>query len=62
MSREPRADASTYPMRVVTRLTGLTADTIRVWERRYGAVRPERTQGNVRRYSSSEIRRLSTMA
>ena len=31
-----------YPMRVVSRLTGLTADTIRVWERRYGAVDPAR--------------------
>ncbi|MDH3656115.1 MAG: MerR family transcriptional regulator [Myxococcales bacterium] len=29
-----------YPMRVVSRLTGLSADTIRVWERRYGAVQP----------------------
>lgn len=47
-----------YPMRVVERLTGLTADTIRVWERRYGAVNPDRTQGNKRRYSGSHIRRL----
>lgn len=60
-TREDRGDAATYPMRVVTRLTGLTADTIRVWERRYGAVRPERTQGNVRRYSSTEIRRLTLL-
>ena len=59
--REERGDSATYPMRVVTRLTGLTADTIRVWERRYGAVRPERTQGNVRRYSSTEIRRLTLL-
>ena len=51
----------TFPMRVVTRLTGLTADTIRVWERRYGAVRPDRTQGNARRYSSEEIRRLTLL-
>ncbi|MDQ3033859.1 MAG: MerR family transcriptional regulator [Myxococcota bacterium] len=54
-------DAGTYPMRIVTRMTGLTADTIRVWERRYGAVRPERTAGNVRRYSSAEIRRLTLL-
>jgi len=47
-----------YPMRVVSRLTGLTADTIRVWERRYGAVDPERTDGNKRRYSGSHVRRL----
>jgi DNA-binding transcriptional MerR regulator len=58
--KRPEA-AATYPMRVVTRLTGLTADTIRVWERRHGAVRPERTEGNVRRYSSAEVRRLTLL-
>jgi DNA-binding transcriptional MerR regulator len=47
-----------YPMRVVARLTGLTADTIRVWERRYGAVDPARTDGNKRRYNGSHVRRL----
>lgn len=47
-----------YPMRVVSRLTGLTADTIRVWERRYQAVTPERTGGNKRRYSGGQVRRL----
>ncbi|MGB8224325.1 MAG: MerR family transcriptional regulator [Polyangiales bacterium] len=47
-----------YPMRVVSRLSGLTADTIRVWERRYQAVSPERTGGNKRRYSGSQVRRL----
>lgn len=47
-----------YPMRVVSRLSGLTADTIRVWERRYQAVNPERTGGNKRRYSGSQVRRL----
>ena len=47
-----------YPMRVVSRLTGLTADTIRVWERRYGAVAPDRTEGNKRRYNGTQVRRL----
>ncbi|KPK17366.1 MAG: hypothetical protein AMJ62_01585 [Myxococcales bacterium SG8_38] len=47
-----------YPMRVVARLTGLTADTIRVWERRYGAVDPDRTEGNKRRYTGAQVRRL----
>lgn len=47
-----------YPMRVVSRLTGLTADTIRVWERRYQAVKPDRTDGNKRRYSGGQVRRL----
>jgi DNA-binding transcriptional MerR regulator len=47
-----------YPMRVVSRLTGLSADTIRVWERRYGAVAPDRTDGNKRRYSGGHVHRL----
>jgi DNA-binding transcriptional MerR regulator len=47
-----------YPMRLVTRLTGLSPDTIRAWERRYRAVDPARTEGNTRRYSAGQVRRL----
>ncbi|MDY0001926.1 MAG: MerR family transcriptional regulator [Polyangia bacterium] len=47
-----------YPMRVVTRLTGLSSHTIRIWERRYQAVTPLRTEGNSRRYSAKDVRRL----
>ena len=50
--------ANLYPMRLVTKMTGLSADTIRAWERRHGAVTPVRTEGNTRRYSSTEVRRL----
>ena len=46
------------PMRAVTRLTGLPANTIRVWERRYQAVTPLRTEGNARRYTQDDVRRL----
>lgn len=48
-------------MRVVTRLTGLSADTIRAWERRYDAVVPARTDGNTRRYSAEDVRRLTLL-
>lgn len=50
-----------YSMRVVTRLTGLSADTIRAWERRYDAVVPARTDGNTRRYSAEDVRRLTLL-
>jgi MerR family transcriptional regulator, light-induced transcriptional regulator len=50
--------AGTYPMRIVTRLSGLSAATVRAWERRYGAVVPDRTEGNARRYSADQVRRL----
>lgn len=38
--------------------TGLSAHTIRAWEKRYGAVEPERSEGGHRLYSDEEIRRL----
>jgi DNA-binding transcriptional MerR regulator len=58
MSDNVKEMSGLYPMRVVARLTGLTAYTIRVWERRYGAVEPDRTEGNKRRYSGVQVRRL----
>ena len=45
-------------MRHFTRVTGLTADTVRVWERRHEAVRPGRSPGGARRHSSQDVQRL----
>ncbi len=47
-----------YTMKIVCRLTGLSPDTIRVWERRYQAVTPPRTTGQTRRFTAQEVRRL----
>lgn len=55
------AAALRYPIAAVARLTGLTLDTIRAWERRYGAVTPERgVRGRV--YSESQVQRLRVLA
>lgn len=42
----------------VTKLTGLSVDVVRVWERRYGAVQPARSDGGTRLYSDADILRL----
>jgi DNA-binding transcriptional MerR regulator len=42
----------------VTKLTGLSIDVVRVWERRYAAVVPARSGGGTRLYSDADIRRL----
>lgn len=55
---ESQQDSGLYPMRLVTRLTGLSADTIRAWERRYSAIEPRRSAGNTRRFSVEDVRRL----
>ena len=39
MTKRPLA-AETYPIRAVARMTGLSVDTLRAWERRYEAVAP----------------------
>ena len=48
----------TYRIGAVSRLTGIPADTLRVWERRYGVVTPIRTPSGTRLYASEDIARL----
>lgn len=50
--------ASTYNIGAVARRAGLTAHVLRVWERRYRAVRPTRTDGNQRVYTEEDVERL----
>jgi MerR family transcriptional regulator, light-induced transcriptional regulator len=53
-----KAPAHRHPMRVVTRRTGLSADLLRVWEKRYRVVNPARSSGGRRLYSDADIERL----
>jgi DNA-binding transcriptional MerR regulator len=50
--------APKYRIGTVSRLTGLSADVVRVWERRYGAIKPQRSDGGSRLYSDADIARL----
>jgi methanogenic corrinoid protein MtbC1 len=45
----------TYNLKVVLKETGIAADTLRAWERRYGLPMPERTPGGHRSYSQHDI-------
>jgi MerR family transcriptional regulator, light-induced transcriptional regulator len=45
-------------MKVVVRKTGLSPHVIRMWEKRYGAVTPSRTETRRRLYTDAEIARL----
>jgi DNA-binding transcriptional MerR regulator len=46
-----------YPIRAVSRLTGLSIDTLRAWERRYQAIVPARTDRG-RQYTHGNVQRL----
>ena len=58
MGIRSRAGGHRHPMRVVTRRTGLSADLLRAWERRYEVVKPSRSEGGQRLYSDADIERL----
>jgi len=55
---KPETLELTYPLRTAARLTGLSPDLLRAWERRYGVVEPMRTPGGTRRYSTADLERL----
>ena len=49
----------TYRIGAVARLTGITPDTLRIWERRYGVVSPSRSGASTRLYSPEDLDRLT---
>ncbi len=47
-----------YSIKDLERLTGIKAHTIRIWEKRYNLIEPERTSTNIRAYSDAELKKL----
>jgi DNA-binding transcriptional MerR regulator/methylmalonyl-CoA mutase cobalamin-binding subunit len=50
--------APRYRIGTLARLTGITTHAIRIWERRYGALKPDRTPGGARLYTEDDVLRL----
>jgi len=55
------ATRAKHPIQVVARRTGLSADVIRAWERRYHAVSPHRSATSRRLYSDEDVERLTLL-
>ena len=55
---DPGGTSQRYRIGTVARLTGISPDTLRIWERRYAVVEPVRSPGGGREYSSEDIERL----
>ncbi len=49
---------SLYTIAQLAELSGIKPHTIRIWEKRYKLLEPERTDTNIRRYDDSQLRRL----
>jgi DNA-binding transcriptional MerR regulator len=46
------------PIREISRLTGINTVTLRAWERRYGLLKPQRTEKGHRLYTQNDIQRI----
>lgn len=60
-----RPDSLSFPavgpalnIAALARRTGVQPDTLRKWEHRYGAIRPQRTPGGQRRYTETDVARV----
>ncbi|BBP46786.1 hypothetical protein THMIRHAS_21590 [Thiosulfatimonas sediminis] len=52
------ANQALYPIREVSRLTGVNAITLRAWERRYGLIEPVRTDSGHRLYTDEHVQAI----
>ena len=50
-----------HPIQVVVRRTGLSPDLLRVWEKRYAVVTPERSASGRRLYTDADVERLQLL-
>ncbi|MDC0265012.1 MerR family transcriptional regulator, partial [Verrucomicrobia bacterium] len=50
-----------HSINIAAKRSGLTPHVIRVWEKRYNAVTPVRTETNRRQYSDEDIKRLALL-
>jgi len=51
-----------YSIKDLEKLTGIKAHTIRIWEKRYGIVSPQRTSTNIRYYTEMDLKKLLNVA
>lgn len=51
-----------YSIALAAKKTGLSVHVIRVWEKRYAAVSPNRSESNRRRFSAAEVERLGLLS
>lgn len=53
---------SFYTIKDLETLSTIKAHTLRIWEQRYDVFQPERSEGNVRRYTDRDLKKLLNIA
>src|SRR6478735_7066945 len=47
-----------YSIKELEQLSGIKAHTIRIWEKRYNLIEPDRTPTNIRFYSDDDLKKI----
>src|SRR3954470_718118 len=47
-----------YSIKELEKLSGIKAHTIRIWEKRYHLIEPQRTPTNIRFYSDDDLKKI----
>lgn len=53
---------STFSIKDLAQLTRIKPHTLRIWEQRYGILKPQRSDSNIRRYNQDELKYLLNVA
>ena len=53
---------NSFTIKDIENLSGIKAHTIRIWEQRYSFLKPQRTDTNIRYYSSNEVKTILNIA
>ena len=56
------AGSRTYSIKDLENFCGIKAHTIRMWEKRYGILTPDRSDSNIRYYTEEEMKKLITVS
>jgi len=51
-----------YSIKDLEKFSGIKAHTIRIWEKRYNILEPDRTDSNIRTYSEVELKKILNVA
>ncbi|MCG7856183.1 MerR family transcriptional regulator [Flavihumibacter sediminis] len=51
-----------FTIKDLENLSGIKAHTIRIWEQRYNFLKPQRTETNIRYYSTDELKSILNIA
>ena len=51
-----------YSIKDIERISGIKAHTLRIWEKRYGIIEPNRTDTNIRYYTNEQLKKILNIA